>query len=105
MSLQIKWYLDLVCAKQGGRPGSPEQLTEAVLIVLLKKTALECPQPVCIVHLHIKKKKKCEQHEHPNNNNNNKRKVKWESRKGRVLKSVSDVTAQHVPCGSTRRRR
>lgn len=55
MSLQIKPYLDLVCAEQGGRPGSPEQLTEAVLIVLLKKTALECPQPVCVVHLRIKK--------------------------------------------------
>lgn len=55
MSLQIKWYLDLVRAEQGGRPGPPEELTEAVLIVLLKKTALECPQPVRIVHLHVKK--------------------------------------------------
>lgn len=45
-------YLDLVGAEQGGGSGSPEQLTEAVLVVLLKQTALERPQPVCIVHLH-----------------------------------------------------
>ena len=53
-----KKYLDRVCTEQGGRPGSPEQLTEAVLVVLLKKTALECPQPVGIVHLHTHTQKK-----------------------------------------------
>ena len=52
----LKQYLDRVCTEQGGRPGSPEQLTEAVLVVLLKKTALECPQPVGIVHLNTHKK-------------------------------------------------
>lgn len=45
-------YLDLVCTEQGGRSGSPEQLTEAIFVVLLKETALKRPQPVCVVHLH-----------------------------------------------------
>lgn len=45
-------HLDLVCAEQGGRSGSPEQLTEAIFVVLLKEAALEGPQPVSVVHLH-----------------------------------------------------
>jgi len=48
-------YLDLIYAEQGGRSGSPEQLTEAVLVVFLKETALECPQPVGVVHLNTRK--------------------------------------------------
>lgn len=44
-------YLDLVDAEQGGGSGSPQQLTEAILVVLLKQAALERPQPICVVHL------------------------------------------------------
>lgn len=44
-------YLDLVYAEQGGGSGSPQQLTEAILVVLLKQAALERPQPICVVHL------------------------------------------------------
>lgn len=47
----LSMYLYLVDAEQGGGSGSPKQLTEAILIVLLEQAALERPQPVCVVHL------------------------------------------------------
>lgn len=50
-SSQMECYLYLISTEQTGRFGSPEQLTEAVFVVLLKETALKRPQPVRIVHL------------------------------------------------------
>lgn len=51
----MRCYLDLFRAEQGRRSGSPEQLAETVLVVLLKKTTLERPQPVRVVHLQEKR--------------------------------------------------
>lgn len=43
--------LYLILAEECRGPWSPEQLAEAVLVVLLEKAALEGPQPISIVHL------------------------------------------------------
>ena len=43
--------LYLILAEECWGPWSPEQLAEAVLVVLLQKATLEGPQPVSIVHL------------------------------------------------------
>lgn len=36
-------HLDLILVEQGGGAGSPEQLTEAVFVVLLQQATLERP--------------------------------------------------------------
>lgn len=43
--------LYLILAEECWGPWSPEQLAEAVLVVLLEKATLEGPQPVSIVDL------------------------------------------------------
>lgn len=50
-SLKRSSHLYLFLAEKCRRPRSPQQLTEAVLVILLQEASLECPQPVGIVHL------------------------------------------------------
>lgn len=43
--------LYLILAEERWGPWSPEQLAEAILVVLLEKASLEGPQPISIIHL------------------------------------------------------
>lgn len=43
--------LYLILAEECWGPWSPEQLAEAILVVLLEKASLEGPQPISIIHL------------------------------------------------------